>query len=126
MTKLAEIFQLSEAPPGNPAGGTGPSRDPDVPDNMRGPGKDPAAPQAKPKPAKPADRPGISVSGDPESLEALMSALDSVRTRDPNLKDWADDAAMSLRMPVKNGQFTAQLPRFEGSLDLDDEEEDLY
>lgn len=89
--------------------------------------REPEAPifgkSAKPSPALQGGKTSGTVKADSKTLEALMKALESVRTSDDDLMDWVDDVVREIRRAVRTGGELT-LPKFEATPDLDDFDED--
>ena len=118
------MFGLREAQFGNSDRAM--TRDPDVPAAFRGSDKvapKPASTGMRPSPQhgqkKSADRPGIDMSGDSVTGEALMRALQAVRSKDDDLMDWVDECISALRIATRDPVLHAKLPRFEDTPSLD-------
>jgi hypothetical protein len=128
MSRLLEVFGLTEAQPGNT--GRGPTRDPDVPKSFGGGVREPKMPPASKD--KPAAGPqiytgaeqeggqGARLTADAKTLEALASALDYAARKG---NEWAEEAGQAIDMALRKsptGQTTVTLPKFEDSPGLDD------
>ena len=78
---------------------------------------------AKPSPALRGGKTAGGVKADKGTLEALMKALELVRSSDDDLMDWVDDVVREIRNAVRNGGELS-LPKFEATPDLSDFDED--
>lgn len=105
---------------------------PDEPEPVRPPPpmpkpKEPETPlfgkSAKPSAALQGGKTAGTVKADTATLEALMKALEHVRTNDDDLMDWVDDVVREIRRAVRTGGELT-LPKFEATPDLDDFDED--
>ena len=77
---------------------------------------------AKPSPALQGGKTAGGVKADPATLEALMRALEKVRSGDDDLMDWVDDVVREIRRVVRTGGELT-LPKFEATpSDLEDDE----
>lgn len=64
-----------------------------------------------------------TVKADKRTMQALIKALDSVRTADEDLQDWIDDVVREAERVVRSGGDLA-LPKFEATPGLDDFDDD--
>lgn len=82
-----------------------------------------ASTSAKPSAALQGGKAGAAVKADKLTLEALQTALESVRTRDDDLQDWIDDVIREIGRAIRSGADLT-LPKFEATPGLDDFDED--
>lgn len=82
-----------------------------------------ASASAKPSPALQGGKVVGSVKADKMTLEALQTALESVRTRDDDLQDWIDDVIREIGRAIRSGSELT-LPKFEATPGLDTFDDD--
>lgn len=122
MSKLVNLFYLREAQPGQ---GPGPSNEPGIPQAFikKEPDK---APPGHVKKASGGPPTGLKLSGgewDPATLEALLTALQAVRTRDDDLAEWVDDVVRAIGQGLKT-KGDVSIPKYEATPSLDSFDDD--